>query len=242
MSCNLKKMTTYDIGRVVHDNSAGTYTAQLVRPPASCPDSVFVSKKAQIKVVEGSGASLFFDMAQAKPVIVVPSKGYIEEVGSSGIGFGFGVFFAVAIFGLLAVYLITRRSSTPALAGGSGRSYGGSSPSGSGPYNSGGPSGGGGTTIVNNNSSNDGLLTGVVLGSMMSNNRSERIIEKETTIIERDSSPSRDSDSYSSDSGSDDSSSFSSDSSSDSSSSFSSDSGGSSFSSDSGGGSFSSDS
>jgi hypothetical protein len=244
MSCTLNKLTTYNVGRIVHDNSSGSYFAEIVQPPSSCPDKSFTSKKAELRVVEGMRPQLTFDMAKGHAVIIVPTTAYVEEVGSSGFGLGFYLFLFAALAGV--AYLVTRlaRSSSPALAGGSGtgRSYGGPS-YGSNPV---APSGGGGTTVINNGSNNDGLLTGVMIGSMMSNNRSERIVENNTTIIERDSS-SRDSsdsdDSSSSNSFSSDddsSSSFSSDS--DSSSSFSSDSGGSDFSSDSGGGSFSSDS
>lgn len=250
MSCTLNKLTTYGVGRVIHDNNTGSYTAQLIQPPTSCPDNVFVSKKAQIKVVGGINPQLIFDVAQGRPVIMVPRDEYVEQVGSSGIGFGLGLFMAVAVFGLLALFLVTRRR--PATATGSGYAPSpNSGPSGPNPnYQGGSQNQGGGTTIINNGSSDNGLLTGVMLGSMMSGNRSERIIEHDTTIIERDSSRSSDSDSnYSSDSSKDDS--YSSDSSSDSSyssddsssSSFSSDSSSdSSFSSDSGGGSFSSDS
>jgi hypothetical protein len=238
MSCTLNKFTTYGVSRVIHDNSSGSYYATLSKPPTSCPDQAFASKKAEVKVVEGMAPQLSFDLAKGHAVIVVPTTAYIEEVGSSGFSFGLGFFTVLAAAVLLGLYFIFRRS-TPALAGntGTGRSYGGGySPNPSGPSNN----GGGGTTVINNNSGNDGLLTGVMIGSMMSNNRSERIIEHDTTIIERESSSKSD-DSYSSD----DSSSSSSDS--DSSSSYSSDSdSGSSFSSDSGssdsGSSFSSDS
>lgn len=241
MSCTLNKFTTYGVTRVIHDKSSGSYTATLTRPPSSCPDMAFTSKKAEVKVVEGMAPQLSFDLAQNRAMIVVPTTAYVEEVGSSGFGFGLLFFTVVAALGLLGVYLLFRRS-TPALAGstGTGRSYGGSYP-----QTPVGPNtnGGGGTTVINNNSGNDGLLTGVMIGSMMSNNRSERVIERDTTIIERDSSSRSNDSSDSDDSVSSDSndSSYSSDDSS--SSSFSSDSGGGSdFSSDSGGGSFSSDS
>jgi hypothetical protein len=250
MSCNLSKMNTYNVGRIVHDNSTGSYTAQLVQPPSSCPDTSFSSKKAELRVVEGMRPQLAFDMAKNRPVIIVPTSSYVEEVGSSGMGFGTLLFiFALIGLGAYLLAMFIRRSQTPALAGssGTGRSYGGpdygSRPAGPAPTQG----GGGGTTVINNGSSNDGLLTGMMLGSMMSNNRSERIIERDTTVIEREtnSHDSNDDHSYSNDGGSG--STYSSDDDSSSSSSFSSDSdSSSSFSSDSGssdsGGSFSSDS
>lgn len=264
MSCNLNKLTTYNVGRVIHDNVNGSYTAQLVRPPESCPDNVFVSKKAKIKVVEGANPELIFDVAQARPVIIVPRSEYVEEIGTSSFGFGSILFFTfLAALALLGVYLVFRRS--PSLA--TGRSSTGYNPSQTGYRNredamtanraaqqsaqvplSQQPNAASNVTVVNNG--NDGLLTGMMLGNMMSNNRGDRIIENNTTIIERESHDSNDDHSYSKDGGSgstyssdDDSSSSSSFSSDDdSSSSFSSDSSSdSSFSSDSGGGSFGSD-
>ena len=267
MSCTLNKLTSYNVGRVVHDKSTDTTTAQLVNPPSSCPDNVFVSKKAEIKIVEGANPELIFSMAKNKPVIIVPRAEYVEQVGSSG--FGFGTFLICAALLLAAigiVFAIRRRQEEdgtlmamagnptpirPSSGGGyASRSLGTTPRLNSNPAVATAPVQSG-PTVINNNSGNSGLVEGMLIGSMLSNNHSERIIERER-VIEREvpsqnfSSDNDDSQggsggSYSSDDDSR-SSSYSSDSdsssySSDSSSSYSSDSG----SSDSGG-SFSSDS
>lgn len=264
MSCNLSKYQTYNVGRVVHDNNTGAYTAQLVNPPTSCPDQVFSSKKAALKVVEGINPQLSYDVLANKATIMVPREEYVEQIGSSGHS---GLALLLALAGAAVIgYLVyrNRQSETPAMAstdtvgpgpspyasGGFSRSGVSSSP---GPSSSNTrrlglhrsaevplsqqPNSASNVTIVNNGSNNDGLLTGVMLGSML-NSHPERVIERETVVECQSSRSSRD------DSDDNSSSSYSSDSDSDSSSSFSSDNdSSSSFGSDSGSdSSFSSDS
>jgi hypothetical protein len=248
MTCTLNQLTSYNVGRVIHDNESGVYTAQLVNAPTSCPDTVFTSKKAQIKIVEGANPELMFDMVQKKPVIVVPRKEYIEQVGNAGFGFGFYLLVVIAL-GLIGTYLFYRRQQSDTARAGTPPSeptYGSGGNATAGRNFSAGSGSKGGyassgrvspitpvaapaqqqaaapTTVINNNGGgNDGLLTGLVIGNMLSNNnRSERVVEHET-IIERQAPAST----FSSDSDSSDKAESSSDysSDSDSSSSFSSD-------------------
>lgn len=266
MSCKLNALTSYNVGRVIKNNETGVVTAQLVNAPASCPDQAFSSKKAEIKVVSGANPELYFSQAKQKAIVVVPRAEYVEQIGSSGPGFGTFLIVSALLIAVVGIFFALRRRQIDdgTLSGING------DPAPTPRYPSGGypgtrrvspisssriqqsvpqPVQAPAPTIINN-SSNDGLLTGVLLGNMMSNNNhshTERVVERET-IIERQAPSREETPSFSSDddsrsnsfsSDSDSGSSFSSDS--DSGSSFSSDSG-SSFSSDSGGGSFSSDS
>lgn len=259
MSCTLSKMSSYDVGRVVHDNAAGTYSVQLVRPPSSCPDGILVSKKAEVRIAQGANPSLFFSMQQNRPVIVVPRSEYIEEVGSSGFGFGFFFIVAALLLAIIGItYTIRRRQegdgTLHAISGEPrpNRPRGGvalappTSRNNVATYDYVNRQNTGGTTIINNQPSNGGFVEGMVIGSMMSGGHHDHIIERER-IIEREapshrSNDSDDSSSNSTFSSDDDSRSSSSSYSSDSdSSSYSSDSS-SSYSSDSDSGSFSSDS
>jgi len=246
----LNKYTPYNLGWVKHDETADTYIAQIINPPAACKEGIFVTKKGELRV------STSVDNAQLTytdhPIITVRNESLVQVVNPQS------HFMSYLFFTLLfatVCYLIYRFfSSQQQLQQQTSYAY----PSGTGVSAYAGhgatastPAVPGGTTVINNNngSSNDGFVTGMLVGNMLSGggrSHDTTIIEK-TTIVERDAPstpPSPSDDSYSGDSSSDfGSDSGSSDFGSDSGSDFGSDSG-SSFGGDSGGdsgGSFGSD-
>lgn len=265
MSCNLNKFKSYDAGQIHHDNGTGVYNVSLINPGATCPDGAFNGKKVEVVVKESAAPSLTYNVADNKPVITVPSKGYIIEYGSS---FGFFDFvWLLIVVGIVAFigrkiyvnYLNVRKKieesqaacigqENTLAAGCSGR-YSGyphgsvkSAPAGWNNSTQNAPAGG--TTIINNGSNSSGLLTGVLLGEMLGGHNSGGDVVNNTTnnysseTSDNYSSDAPNNDTFSSDSSSDDS--YSSDSSSDDS--YSSDSSSDdSFSSDSGSDSYSSD-
>lgn len=270
MSCTLNKFKVYNLNNVRHDRSTGSYSVEIANPPAACPDGAFSSKNAKLVVNYGTSPNIAFDLNANRPIISVPSTGFVVEYGN---GFGFMDFLLIgagAVALILAARWVYRKLTedttttayspyTPSYAGSSAGSSVGSS-SGVAPVQGGQP-----TTIVNNVGGNSGpdLLTTMLVADALSShnhggNNTTTIIEHDRVIehdrdtsssdddSDDDSSSSSSNDSYSSDSSSDDSysSSSSSDdsySSSSSSDSYSSDSGSSFDSGSSDSGSFSSD-
>jgi hypothetical protein len=247
MGCNLQKMETYDVGRVVRDNDSGTVTAQLIKPPASCPDGSYNSKKAEVRVSQGMNPQLMFDRQANHAVIVVPNESYVTVLNP---GHGFGFYLALVVIigaGLTGIlYLLKRRELEPAQPEKPNDPYIVPPVYSPRPYNGSRPvprtqppqpistPPAAPTVVVQSN--NDGLLTGMMIGSMMSDRRDREVIIERDREVYHDQvveqpvqSASNDDDSYSSDSSSSDS--YSSDSSSDDS--YSSDSGSDSYSSDS---------
>lgn len=244
MNCNLKKNGLYALHRVTYNVDQGLYTAYLSTPPASCPEGVLTSHKAQVVTQPGlTTSSLSYDSVANRPVITVPSASAIETLSTSGPSLL--VPFLLGLLGLAVLAIVvgfvrgaqqtlatvpaddaeesyprdsrgrfTRRSQRW-----TGPSHGYRPPSQP-------------QTVVVNQGGNDGLVTGMLLGEALSDHHHDREVIHEREVI-RETEPSRNDDSYSS---SDDS--YSSDSSD--SGSFSSDSGGDygSFGSDSGGSDF----
>lgn len=252
MGCTLDKFKTYNVGQVRFDRSNGTYTVQISDHVARCPDGIFYTKKGKLVVQAGSNPSLGFDTVTNKPVITVPSEGFIINYGDAGYGFGSFVLLVLGIGILYTVgrfiYSIFSAETKPTYA----------PPAANVPYNQTANASSGqvtpmasqqpGTTIINNGGGGGSdLLTGVLLANVLSSgghsHDTTTIIERER-VVEHDHSnnSSSNNDVSSSDSSSEDNS-FSSDSS-DSSSDYDSDSSSSSdYSSDSssGGSDFSSD-
>jgi len=109
MSCTLNRLTTYNAGRIIHDNLTGVYTVQLVNPPTNCPDTVFTSKKVEVRVIEGSNPELTFNVVKGIPMITVPRSEYVEQIGSASWGFGTYLIIALSL-GFLGLIFMARRN------------------------------------------------------------------------------------------------------------------------------------
>lgn len=288
MGCTLKPLLTYDVSHVVHDTADNRTTVQITNPPDTCPDKDFTTHKGELQIQAGVGPLLKYDNVRNMPVIIVPKKEFVEYVDhptSWGFIFLYTILGAAILFAIYKIFFaddkkrennykealdlkeeFARSKYKPSqhkpASGGYTPRTGPSTVSPARFERHDAPVAAPAPTIINNNhSSNDGLMTGIILGSVLSDHghhdtHTTEVIREREVIREAPSytppEPSFTSDdddsksTFSSDSSSSSDSDSSSSFSSDSSSSFSSDS--SSFSSDSsssfdsgGGGGFSGD-
>lgn len=211
MSCTLSKFKVYNLNHVRHDKGTGSYSVEIANPPAACPEGVFSSKNATLIVNRGLSPSISFDLTHNRPIISVPTDGFVVEYGSS---FGFVDFLLIG-GGAIALILAARwayrkltenSNPTPAYSPYT-PSYAGSS-SGAGYA----PSAGGSqpTTVVNNVNSGPDLLTTMLVADALSShnhggNNTTTIIERERVVERESSDDDSDDDSSSSSSSSDDS-------------------------------------
>jgi hypothetical protein len=244
MSCSLNRYETYDVSNVTHDVGASQWIVRLSRPPVTCQDGQFVSKKAVLKVDEHlTNSSLSYNSATGRPVIMVPNEAYVHNINVPETSFLSTLFWILLVAGAAyGVYRFVKMLLTPPqepLYSPSYRrlpyAFTANAPLASNPT---APNTSGGTTVINNSSGSEAgdFLTGMAVGNLLSGGHSHETRVDHYTEVEHEhysetSSPKKE-ETYQDDSSSSDSS-YSSD---ESSSSYSSDSGsdsGSSFDSDS---------
>lgn len=102
-TCNLSTHEQYPLNSVQFDKGTGKLAVHLSNPPqATCPDGFFTSKAATLTVDPNiSVATLTYTN---HPVVLVPSKGIVQEIDSTPpSSFPFGTLVVLALIGV-AIY------------------------------------------------------------------------------------------------------------------------------------------